>query len=328
MATGTSVLLKCGSCSKEILANEPKINCNGLCNMFYHKQCLKLTREKVKILLETPNFKWFCDHCNESSSVVYALLIKLQDTVNQLNNSVQQQIQVIKNQENKILELENNISSLTSIKEQKYAAQNKDNTMYTTTSTNRFNNSDNNKTRNLPKNISRETQRKQVTNQEPDVTTNNTKTTEDKVGQRKETHNSNKNHKNESHIVQSNRRPKRQFVEGTNKDSSIKAVNKNAWIFVTRLDKETTANQIEALLSSICEVKCEKLNLRHNEKWSSFRICAPFHLKDRITDGNIWPSGAQIGRYFFPKDKMKPETMPKESNEDFLDTTVTDNQNS
>lgn len=334
MAAGTNVLMNCRSCSKEIAAIEPKINCNGLCNKFFHKQCLKLTRDKVKMLMETPNIKWFCDQCMESTSVVYALLIKLQDSVNQLNITVHQQTEVINNQTDKMIELENNLNALTSNKNYKHAQQNRNiNTI--ATSTHRINNKDNKENSKLSSSTSTDTQTKRSVIQEVNNSPNKTKiitseSTTCQTEENKKLRNPNTDNKAEFQIVQSKRRKNRIFVEGTCTNSSVKAVGKNAWIYATRLDKETTANQIQTLLSSICEVKCEKLNLRHSEKWSSFKICAPFHFKDTIINGNIWPSGAQIGRYFFPKETSikRIRKTEEDSSENFLNATMIDTQNS
>lgn len=57
----------------------------------------------------------------QSTSVIYGHLIKLQESVNQLNTSVHQQTEIIDNQRDKIVELEDNINSVTTTEEQKYA---------------------------------------------------------------------------------------------------------------------------------------------------------------------------------------------------------------
>lgn len=140
---------------------------------------------------------------------------------------------------------------------------------------------------------------KQVGNQKVNKTPDNKKTTTSRSLTYQHHENKKGRNKEEVQIAQSDRHHKHTFFEGTS-NSSIKTVGENAWIYVTRLDKETIADQIQILLSAVCDVKCEKLNVRYNDKWSSFRICASFHFKDNITYGNIWHSGAQIGRYFFP----------------------------
>ena len=124
---------------------------------------------------------------------------------------------------------------------------------------------------------------------------------------------------------------KHQFIRGTCSDNSnmgLKAIDRNAWIFVTRLHKDTMEQQVTSHLSKVCkDVKCTKLiNLKNCNEVASFKICVPFDKKDEVLDGKIWPAGTLVNRYFFPRKNQVYNNQLKDVSvsEDFLDQTITE----
>lgn len=119
---------------------------------------------------------------------------------------------------------------------------------------------------------------------------------------------------------------KQLFVEGKGEETSnsLQAVEKTAWIYVTRLNQSTTEKQIVDHLSRVCKVSCTKLELKNRDRVASFRIGVPFDRKDSIMDGAIWPRGTLLNRYFFPKNRgSQSETKLSDvSADDFLNQTI------
>lgn len=306
---------QCRRCNNEILPNDTAIYCKGICGLAYHKQCTNLSREKVKLVVETPNVMWFCDMCKDNVSVIADMLSKFQESIDHLNNTVSEQTKIIQSQHSKLMELHNNLKLV------KNAIQ-RNSTLDTVESptSQKYKpggskqGSDNNQRRILPQTKGNSN----VNKPNGAILSAEIKTTADKTDR------DNQQNKNEEfQIVQSQSRKKRSCVKGTNTNSILKGTEKKAWIYVTNLHKETTVNQIETLLSTVCTIDCEKLNLRHSEQRSSFKICAPYKYKEDIMNGELWPVGTLLNRYFFPKrESMNGDIRNCSTSEDFLNKTV------
>lgn len=63
---------------------------------------------------------------------------------------------------------------------------------------------------------------------------------------------------------------------------------------------------------------CTKLDLKSKDDFSSFRIGVPFTDKDTVYDGSLWPRGALLKRYYFPRRSNREV----EVGDSFLDTTI------
>ena len=84
------------------------------------------------------------------------------------------------------------------------------------------------------------------------------------------------------------------------------------------MHKDLTEEEVTNMLSKVCVAKCEKLHFWHSTKYSSFKICVPFEERDKILDGNMWPKGALINRYFFPKVRTEGRNLDNAHQGDFL----------
>lgn len=105
----------------------------------------------------------------------------------------------------------------------------------------------------------------------------------------------------------------------------MKVADRKAWIFLTQIHKDITEKQVEDYLSNICSVKCEKLELKSSERMASFRLCVPYEVKDQIMDGKLWPRGALVNRYYFPRTNNKMSFDKKEGLENFRNLPTVNN---
>lgn len=56
-------MTNCGVCTEVITALPDSIKCDGPCNMSIHAKCASLTRTAIKIINESSNLLFLCDHC-------------------------------------------------------------------------------------------------------------------------------------------------------------------------------------------------------------------------------------------------------------------------
>lgn len=52
---------ECGCCNTK--ANRNSVRCSGLCQKYFHPNCVDISNENVKLLSSIRNFKWFCENC-------------------------------------------------------------------------------------------------------------------------------------------------------------------------------------------------------------------------------------------------------------------------
>ena len=81
----------------------------------------------------------------------------------------------------------------------------------------------------------------------------------------------------------------------------LRAVEKKAFLFATRFDPNTTAEDIKKHVSSVCESEVVKLDLKSKNSTASFKIMISFPNKDKVLNENFWPKGIVLNRYYFPK---------------------------
>lgn len=84
--------------------------------------------------------------------------------------------------------------------------------------------------------------------------------------------------------------------------SSVTAIARKGYLHVYRLKPETTDSELEAYLkvtAPTIKFQCEVL--KRTEVSCSFRITFPIEHLDEVYKPVIWPKGAAIKRYFFPR---------------------------
>lgn len=99
-------------------------------------------------------------------------------------------------------------------------------------------------------------------------------------------------------------------IKGSATNSILKGVEKQAHLHVYRLDKSTNVEDIVTHLKSnqFNKISCEKLQSKHPEEYTSFKISVPISDLDKIKNPDIWPTGTCINRYFLWKTSMKEKT--------------------
>ena len=74
-------------------------------------------------------------------------------------------------------------------------------------------------------------------------------------------------------------------------------------VFIDRLNKDTTENDIKDFLESnnIVVTDVKKLDARQpwQEKSSTFRICVRLQCKDAIMNSDLWPDNIEVRDWFF-----------------------------
>lgn len=101
--------------------------------------------------------------------------------------------------------------------------------------------------------------------------------------------------------VQRQRRQRNHFLIGRNKCAStgISSVPKPTTLHVTRLHPGTKSVELEGLLrNEFPEVKCEQLNSKHPEAYSSFKVTINHSNFKAAWSQEIWPEGARVSKFF------------------------------
>ncbi|KAJ3655536.1 hypothetical protein Zmor_014662 [Zophobas morio] len=104
---------------------------------------------------------------------------------------------------------------------------------------------------------------------------------------------------------------KKNYVIGTSQSDQsnmLKAAPKKALLYVSRLRPGTTEDQIlNFLKNDFPEVKVQPLVAKYPEYYSSFKIIVDLVNKEKAMDGNRWPQGTYISRFFHRRSKAIEE---------------------
>ena len=95
-----------GSRKLEEIQNKAFIKCGGVCQEIFHKHCINLGRIESKLLLDTPNLRWFCDVFNNSASILTALMGRLESKINGILKTVSNHTVLLEAQEKKLQDLQ------------------------------------------------------------------------------------------------------------------------------------------------------------------------------------------------------------------------------
>lgn len=102
------------------------------------------------------------------------------------------------------------------------------------------------------------------------------------------------------------RRPNRPIVgqKSTDDNCGLRAADSVTHWHVYRLHPDTTPEEVAAYLKNdFVGVRVERLNSAHPSTYSSFKITVREVDGPRIMDGNLWPSGARVNRFFLARKK-------------------------
>lgn len=91
-------------------------------------------------------------------------------------------------------------------------------------------------------------------------------------------------------------------------NTNIKAIVNYSYLHISKLDKNTTIEDIEEYLKSLkfSDFKCDKLVSKRPDIYSSFRVGVPPHLLDRLKNPETWPLGTFINRFFWRPTPTQP----------------------
>lgn len=99
----------------------------------------------------------------------------------------------------------------------------------------------------------------------------------------------------------SSRRKNKPIIGDRPEDSvcSLKAAEKVTYWHLYYLDPKTTVGEVESYLKQETPgARVEKLQSANPEQYSSFKITVSERYRDKISNPNMWPSGARIIRFF------------------------------
>jgi hypothetical protein len=105
---------------------------------------------------------------------------------------------------------------------------------------------------------------------------------------------------------------KRDVIVGTAdcvETGSLSVAPKNAWLHLSRLNSSVTEEDVLAFLKNKLKEEsfvCEKLSTLGSS--NSFKVGAPFRLKDSLSDPSFWPKGVEVRRFFLSAKKTVQKT--------------------
>lgn len=92
---------------------------------------------------------------------------------------------------------------------------------------------------------------------------------------------------------------KLQGIIGTGTNNTLKAVEKKTEVYISRLDPETSTEDITAFLNDrFPEIQCENGRSKFPGSYSSFKITINENNFERIMDPKLWPNGIYINKFF------------------------------
>lgn len=99
---------------------------------------------------------------------------------------------------------------------------------------------------------------------------------------------------------------KSRIITGSAVTSTLKAITKNKYLYVTRLEKAITTEEIINYLKekNFTEIVCEKMNSKRPDIYSSFKIGGPERIIEDLKQPEIWPVGAYVNPFLW---RMMPQ---------------------
>lgn len=103
-------------------------------------------------------------------------------------------------------------------------------------------------------------------------------------------------------------------IIGSNRTSEleIQTIPKRGYLHVYRLVPETTTEMLNSFLKKTApsiSFMCEKLE-KKDETSTSFKVSFPISDVDKVYDSSIWPHGAAVRRFIFPRRNFHIGTQP------------------
>lgn len=100
---------------------------------------------------------------------------------------------------------------------------------------------------------------------------------------------------------------RKSIITGTS-ETDIKTIPKKAYLYVTRIDKNTTPDTLKDYLSkNFPEVICDLLVNTYKSQFSRFKVTIDFKNLEKSQDPSVWPNGAEVSRFFHPRQPPSQE---------------------
>jgi len=95
----------------------------------------------------------------------------------------------------------------------------------------------------------------------------------------------------------------RTVIRGTRTSSSIKTIPRQAVCFASRLDLNTTEEELTSMLSSsgLTNVKCKRLVPKSGQTFytAAFRVACDLGSKEKLFDPMVWPQHTEVREWVF-----------------------------
>lgn len=91
-------------------------------------------------------------------------------------------------------------------------------------------------------------------------------------------------------------------IGSNNTVNTVTAVQKKSYLHVYRINPNTTVSDLDDYLKQTAPnfgFRCEIL--RQSGESVSFKVSFPMEYVDKVYNPEIWPSGAAVRRFFFPR---------------------------
>ncbi|KAK9731533.1 hypothetical protein QE152_g13617 [Popillia japonica] len=281
---------KCGACSKKVSRYDDSTMCNKGCGEKFHSVCVDVSEEQLTNLKTTGNIRqWACSSCETNPNLQAAFRNKNVVPVKLiLTYKLLSAIKIYKT-----IKYMKRVDNITSDAQKSKDTKNVNSSKTVNTNTN--NNTDKNKTVNNNTN-------------KDDTYKNKTEYTAiiKEIEERRSKENNSSDSDGFQPVVNRRKNTKpRTVIMGLGTNTKLKAVMKYSYLYISKLDKDTTVEDIIKYLEgkNFSEIKCDKMNSKRPDIYSSFRLGVLQNRLLELKDPNIWPLGTYVNNFFW---KMKP----------------------
>lgn len=316
-ANGSVVDRSCLKCEKEVNVNSEKfLICYYGCNRLLHSQCSQYKPTELKFMdLNAANIRWTCDRCVNKNVKGLCRVEDVgggdpdrPDRLSNLEDMVRECVKMLKSQAEKLSRQSQIIQKLENQMQVKMAADKPETSSFARVTRSKGTPLDD-ATKGVVGDGSK--LRKEATDGEDSA---GLQQSEARQGKHKIRTDNNKDvnihaldiavksavenvNKDEYKLV----RYKRKTIKGVKANTKLTGVEKNRWVFVSRMHPKTTEKDItDYLKENNFDVNdCQKLDIRATGH-SAFKFAVPESIMDSLLDGSIWPQNTIVREYRSP----------------------------
>lgn len=307
--------MTCSVCNQAYDGIQPFVSCEGPCARCFHIDCVKVSKSNHKLVTTNKQYKWFCKDCSNSTLMsVLKEIHSLSSEVKRLSSLIDKpppaaNVDSPTPMDEELPPPAQNVIDLVnediSVPSQKRARS---------ISTSQIDDITNVESLNFPKkskNSSKASKAKNLRkiNDTPQASTSQSSTNDIHHGR-----------------PQITAQQLSAALESTNNEpliAPLSAVEANKWIFISRLDPQTSEIQVVHHLTtnlqiSASDIVCNKLIKKGISEdrisFTSFKIGLKSNLFDKVNNKTFWPTGAVVHE-FKPRSKNWPRlpVIPRQS---------------